>query len=56
MSQKSLIWIGMFLGSTVGSFIPLLWGAGMLSMSSILLSGAGALFGVWLGWKLGDGL
>ncbi len=56
MNQKSLIWIGLFLGSTIGSFIPLLWGAGMFSFSSILFSTAGSIAGIWLGWKLGVGL
>jgi predicted MFS family arabinose efflux permease len=46
-----LIWIGMAVGSTVGGFVPALWGAGFLSMSGFLFSGLGALFGIWLGVK-----
>ncbi len=52
MESKSVIWIGMIVGSTAGSLIPLLWGAGMLSFSSIILSAAGAIVGIWLGFKM----
>ena len=41
----------MFLGSFAGSYIPLLWGGSSLSMSSILLGGAGGFFGVWFGYR-----
>ncbi len=49
---KQFIWIGIFVGSTVGSFIPTLWGASFLSFSSVLLSGIGAIAGIWLGYQL----
>lgn len=52
MSRKTLVWIGMGIGSTVGSLIPALWGASaLLSVSSILLSAVGGIAGIWLGWK-----
>ena len=51
MNTRLPIWIGMTLGSTVGGFIPSLWGSGYLSMSGLACSGLGALFGVWLGAK-----
>ncbi len=50
--QKSLIWIGVAIGSTIGGLIPSLWGAGMLSFSSILLSGLGGFAGIWAGYTL----
>ena len=53
MSTKTSVWIGMFIGSTIGSYIPSLWGAGMFSFSGIILSGVGALAGVYIGFKLG---
>ena len=43
------IWLGILIGSTIGGFIPELWGAGLLSYSSVLLSTAGALAGIWIG-------
>lgn len=52
MNSNSLIWIGAGIGSTVGGFLPSLWGAGMLSFSSIILSTIGGLGGIWLGYKL----
>ena len=54
MSRKTLIWIGLFVGSTIGSYIPELWGAGLFSFSSIVGSAVGGVLGVWLGFKLGD--
>jgi hypothetical protein len=33
-------------------YIPLLWGAEYFSFVSISFSGAGALFGIWAGFKL----
>ncbi|MEI8249324.1 MAG: hypothetical protein WCG07_02405 [Candidatus Taylorbacteria bacterium] len=52
MNAKSLIWIGVFVGSTAGSFVPLLWGESEFSMSSIILSTLGGIVGIWLGYKL----
>jgi predicted MFS family arabinose efflux permease len=45
----SSIWIGIFVGSAIGGLIPEIWGGDMLSYSGVLLSGAGALVGLWLG-------
>lgn len=55
MESKSLIWIGMIVGSTIGSYVPNLWGAGFLSMWSITLSAVGGIGGIWLGFKLSNG-
>jgi hypothetical protein len=51
-SMRGSIWIGILIGSTIGGMIPLLWGDDMLSYSSVLLSGAGALAGLWIGFKM----
>ena len=53
MSQKSLIWIGLFVGSTLGGMAPGLWGVGFLSYSSVLLTAVGGLIGIWIGFRLG---
>ena len=50
--MQARIWIGILIGSSIGGFIPELWGAGLLSHSSILLSGIGALIGLLFGYKL----
>jgi len=52
MSSKSLIWIGLFLGSAIGSYIPTILGANIFSISSIIFGGIGGIFGVWIGFKL----
>ena len=52
MSAKTLIWIGVFVGSTAGSFIPTLWGDNAFSFSSVIGSTIGGLLGVWGGYKL----
>ena len=56
MNAKSLIWIGMTIGSTLGSLVPYLWGGGVTSASGILLAAVGGLFGIWCGYKLGHEL
>lgn len=54
MERKQLVWLGIFVGSTIGGFVPALWGASMFSMSGIIFSGIGAFVGIYLGWKLGE--
>lgn len=44
--------MGMIIGSVIGGFIPALWGAGMLSFSSILLSGLGAVAGIYVAFRM----
>ncbi|HWA52352.1 MAG TPA: hypothetical protein VG895_04855 [Patescibacteria group bacterium] len=48
MSQKTLVYIGAFIGGTIGSLIPNLWGAGFLSFSSVILGGIGGLIGIFI--------
>lgn len=50
--MRSLIWVGMIIGSWVGGYIPSLWGAGFLSFSGLLFSAAGGILGIWLGYKV----
>ena len=54
MNSKSLIWIGMFVGSSVGGFMPTLWGASFLSFTSVFLTAVGGIVGIWLGLKLSN--
>ena len=54
MSRKTLIWIGVAVGSTAGGYVPVLWGADMISFSGLLGSVVGGLLGIWVGFKLGD--
>lgn len=50
--MKARIWLGILIGSTMGGFIPNLWGADLFSYSSLLLSTVGAFVGLWLGYKM----
>lgn len=54
MNSKTLIWTGIFVGSAIGGYVPVLWGGNVFGVSSIILSTAGALAGIWAGWKLGQ--
>jgi hypothetical protein len=42
------MWFAAFIGSTIGGFVPALWGGEMLSYSGVVLSGLGALLGLWI--------
>ena len=53
--MQSRIWIGILIGSSIGGFIPELWGADVFSYSSVLLGGIGALVGAVLGILAGIG-
>jgi uncharacterized membrane protein YeaQ/YmgE (transglycosylase-associated protein family) len=52
MPSRVSIWIALFIGSTIGGIIPELWGAEMLSYTSLILSGVGALVGLWIAIKM----
>jgi hypothetical protein len=52
MDSKKLTWLGMGVGSTIGSYLPVLWGGGLFSLSSVLFGVIGAIAGIWLGFKL----
>ena len=47
--MQASIWMGIFIGSTVGGLIPELWGGDMISYSGVVLSTLGAFVGLWLG-------
>ncbi len=44
----------MFVGSTIGGFIPMMWGADMFSFSSVIFNAIGAIVGIYLGFKMGQ--
>jgi hypothetical protein len=54
VSRKTLIWIGLTLGSIAGGYLPALWGGDLLSFSSVILSTAGGMLGIWLGYTFGE--
>jgi hypothetical protein len=40
--------IAIFIGSTIGGFVPALWGGEMLSYAGVLWSAIGAFVGLWV--------
>jgi hypothetical protein len=48
MSRKTMIMIGMVVGSFVGGYLPTLLGADSVSLGSLLGSGAGGFLGIWI--------
>lgn len=51
MQSKTSYYIAAFVGSIVGGYIPALWGAGFLSVSSLIFSTLGAILGIILVYK-----
>ncbi|MEI7688858.1 MAG: hypothetical protein WCI91_01595 [Candidatus Nomurabacteria bacterium] len=54
MSSKSTIMVFMIVGSTVGSLIPMIWGATFFDTSSVILTAVGGAFGIWLGLRISN--
>jgi len=52
MSPKTLIWIGASVGGFIGGYVPLMFGADSLSLSSIIGSMIGGLLGIYGGYKI----
>jgi hypothetical protein len=52
MSRKTIIIIGMILGSVIGGYVSTLFGAGAISFWSLAGSTAGALLGIYIAFKL----
>jgi len=51
---RSLIGCSAFLGMTVGSFVPELWGASSLSLSSVVFGLLGGVAGGRVGARFAD--
>jgi hypothetical protein len=49
MSGKGLIWMGMFVGSFIGSVLPYLWDGGLYAYT--IWSAIGGVAGIYLGFK-----
>jgi uncharacterized membrane protein YeaQ/YmgE (transglycosylase-associated protein family) len=54
MSGKTLYYIAAFVGSLIGGYIPTLWGAGFLSIASLIFSTVGAILAIVLVYKLSN--
>jgi hypothetical protein len=49
MSTKTATWIGMFVGSSIGGFVPYLWNGSPIAY--IFWSGMGAVAGIYCGFN-----
>ncbi len=56
MSRKTLVMGGMVIGSLAGGYIPVIFGAGLLSFTSVIGNAIGGLIGIWIAYKLTDGM
>ena len=52
--MRTSLYIAMTIGSVVGGYIPMLWGADMFSMWSILGSGIGAIAAIFVMYKINN--
>ena len=54
LSKKTLIWVGLTVGSAIGGYLPALWGGDLISFSSVVFSAVGGIVGIWLGYRFGE--
>jgi len=52
MSPKAQVMIGLFIGSSIGGYIPVLFGASLFSYISVIGSAVGGLLGIYIAYKL----
>jgi len=53
---KKFVWIGFFVGSTLGNMLPLLWGGDAISISGFVFSILGGIAGICVGYRWGQSL
>ncbi|MCX5750672.1 MAG: hypothetical protein NT099_03240 [Candidatus Saganbacteria bacterium] len=51
MSNKSAVFWGMIIGSTVGGYLPSFFGVDVFSMLSLLGSFLGGILGIWIAYR-----
>lgn len=57
MDRKKLTYLGLFIGSSIGGYVPtLLWNADILSLSGLFFGLVGGLIGIWAGYRIGESL
>ena len=50
MNGKQIIWGGMIVGSSVGSFLPYFWNGDFMAYT--IWGAVGGILGIWAGFKL----
>jgi hypothetical protein len=51
MSRKNMVMAGMIIGSTIGGYLPTLFGAHGISFWSLLTGAAGGFIGIYVAFK-----
>jgi len=51
MNSKRITMLFAAIGSWLGGYVPMIWGAGYFSMASIIFSALGAILGIYLAFK-----
>lgn len=54
MSTKTTVWIGLFIGSSLGQYLASLFNFDFFSGWAFLISAVGGLLGVWVGYRVGQ--
>lgn len=49
--ESKIIWLGLAVGSTIGSLVPTLFGVSAFSMASIFWGAIGGIAGIWAGYR-----
>ena len=54
MSPKSIVMMSFVVGSLLGSYLPVLFGVGAFSYTSIITGAIGGVIGIYVGYKLSN--
>jgi len=54
--SKSIIYLMVFIGGTIGSIIPTAFGSGYFSAGSIFGGALGSLVGIWVAVKISNNI
>lgn len=52
MSRKTVIMLGMIIGSFAGGYVASLFGSAMFSFTSLIGSTVGGVIGIWITFKM----
>jgi hypothetical protein len=50
--MRSVIGLSVLVGSTLGGYLPVLWGSSSFSVTSLVFGALGGIAGVWVGVRL----
>lgn len=50
--SKTIIWMGMIVGSIIGGYIPVIFGSSLFSYASLFGNSIGAIIGIIISYKL----